>query len=227
MHIKEFFGDWSKVVDTEYAQQAVKDLVPEAHLICPFLRNVYKAFELCPYKDLRVVIIGKEPYRERDMDVPTATGIAFANSKETPKPAYSPYLASLRESVIDYSLPHSHINFDPSLEKWERQGVLLLNMALTSRVDREECHISLWLPLITTLLSNLSKYNTGIVYVLLGSQVWLQLKDYINPRSNIIIPVFNPSSYLPPSLWKTINKILIAQNGYGIKWYEEDREQEN
>lgn len=227
MRIDKFFKGWSKVIDLKCTEQTVKKLVPETDSLCPSMRDVFKAFQCCDYDSLRVVIIGKEPYNQRFLDVPIATGIAFANSKETPKHKYSQYLASLRESVIDYSTPTGIVNFDPSLEKWEKQGVLLLNMALTTSTDKEACHIQLWQPFMTSLLKNLSLRKAGIIYVLLGSEVYLSLKDFINSHSNTIIPVFNPSSYLPPSLWKTINKILIAQNGYGIEWYEEDREQEN
>lgn len=227
MRVKDFFGDWCRVVDTESAELAVKSLVPEASLLCPRLKDVYKAFQLCDYNDLRVVIIGKEPYNQHVFGVPKATGVAFANSKETPKREFSPYLANLMESIIDFSIPHDRIIFDPSLEKWEKQGVLLLNMALTSKVDKEGCCINLWKPFISTVLKNLSEHKTGIVYVLLGSEVYLSLRECINPSSNIVLPVFNPSSSIPPSLWRTINNLLIKQNGYGIEWYEEYSEQEN
>lgn len=227
MRIEEFFGDWGKVVDMECARQTLVSLLPQAKCVCPKLRDVFKAFQCCDYNSLRVVIIGKEPYNSMDYGVSKATGIAFANSKETPKWNYSPYLEKLRASVIDYSVPHDHIIFDPSLKKWEEQGVLLLNMALTTIENMESCHTELWRPFMSSLLKRLSINKTGIVYVLLGSDVYLALKDYISPVSNYILPVFNPSFFLPPSLWKTINQLLINQNGYGIDWYEEYSEQEN
>ena len=155
-----------------------------------------------------------------------ATGIAFANSLDTQDNSYSPSLEILRESVIDYTIPHRTIIFDPSLEKWEEQGVLLLNSALTCEVGRVGSHYLLWRPFIISLLTNLSKCSSGIVYVLMGSQAQ-SLEPYINKQFNHVIHIRHPSYYartksrMPSDVWQKINNILIGQNGYGIEWYKE------
>ena len=222
MTIQEYFGDWSKVVDLEEANRVIKKLSSSNHIICPQLKNIFKAFNLCPFKELRVVIIGQDPYPQKGV----ATGIAFANSSDTQDNFYSPSLEILRESVIDYTIPHRTIIFDPSLEKWEEQGVLLLNSALTCEVGRVGSHYLLWRPFIISLLTNLSKCSSGIVYVLMGSQAQ-SLEPYINKQFNHVIHIRHPSYYartksrMPSDVWQKINNILIGQNGYGIKWYKE------
>ena len=222
MTIQEYFGDWSKVVDLEEANRVIKKLSSSNHIICPQLKNIFKAFNLCPFKELRVVIIGQDPYPQKGV----ATGIAFANSSDTQDNSYSPSLEILRESVIDYTIPHRTIIFDPSLEKWEEQGVLLLNSALTCEVGRVGSHYLLWRPFIISLLTNLSKCSSGIVYVLMGSQAQ-SLEPYINKQFNHVIHIRHPSYYartksrMPSDVWQKINNILIGQNGYGIKWYKE------
>ena len=222
MTIQEYFGDWSKVVDLEEANRVIKKLSSSNHIICPQLKNIFKAFNLCPFKELRVVILGQDPYPQKGV----ATGIAFANSLDTQDNSYSPSLEILRESVIDYTIPHRTIIFDPSLEKWEEQGVLLLNSALTCEVGRVGSHYLLWRPFIISLLTNLSKCSSGIVYVLMGSQAQ-SLEPYINKKFNHIIKVRHPSWYarqktrMPSDVWKQVNDILIGQNGYGIEWYKE------
>ena len=222
MTIQEYFGDWSKVVDLNEADRIMKKLSASKTVICPQLKDIFKAFTLCPLNTLRVVVLSQDPYPQKGV----ATGIAFANSSDTPESQYSPSLEVLRESVIDYTIPHRTINFAPDLEKWEEQGVLLLNSALSCEMGRVGSHILLWRPFITSFLTNLSKCSTGIVYVLMGSQAQT-LEPYINSHFNYVIRIRHPSYYaraktrMPSDIWKQINRILIDQNGYGIEWYKE------
>jgi uracil-DNA glycosylase len=222
MTIQEYFGDWSKVVDLNEADRIMKKLSASKTVICPQLKDIFKAFTLCPLNTLRVVVLSQDPYPQKGV----ATGIAFANSPDTPESQYSPSLEVLRESVIDYTIPHRTLNFAPDLEKWEEQGVLLLNSALSCEMGRVGSHILLWRPFITSFLTNLSKCSTGIVYVLMGSQAQA-LEPYINSHFNYVIRIRHPSYYartktrMPSDIWKQINNILISQNGYGIEWYKE------
>ena len=157
---------------------------------------------------------------------PVATGLAFANSPDTPEDSYSPSLEILRESVINYTIPHRRVTFAPDLEKWEAQGVLLLNSALSCEVGRVGSHTLLWRPFIKSLLTNLSKYHTGLVYLLMGTQAQ-SLEPYINKQFNHVIHIRHPSWYarqrqrMPSGIWQEINSILISQNGYGIEWFTE------
>lgn len=231
MTIEEYFGGWSKVIDLKEAERILKRLTAYP-IICPNLRDIFKAFHLCPYNNLRVVILGQDPYNNlkatvlngSPIRVPVATGLAFANSSDTPENLFSPSLEILRESVINPSLPHGNINFDASLEKWEAQGVLLLNSALSCEVGKPGSHMLMWRPFIKTLLTNLSKYLTGIVYVLMGADAQ-SFEPYINTRFNHVIRIRHPSWYarqkvqMPSDIWNHINSILIGQNGYGIEWF--------
>ena len=194
--------------------------------ICPLPKNVFRAFHLCPLHSLRCVIIGQDPYFDYYKGKPRATGLAFANVKETPENCYSPSLNILKESVIDFTVPHRHINFDPSLEKWEEQGVLMLNSALSCEKGKPGSHVLMWISFIKSLLTNLSKCSCGIVYILMGSQAQ-SFESYINHSTNHIIKCKHPAYYarthtkMPSDIWGRINDILIGQNGQGIKWFEE------
>jgi uracil-DNA glycosylase len=223
MTIEEYFGDWSRVIDLFEANNIMLRLKALKQPICPKLVDVFKCFRLCKLHDLRVVIIGQDPYPNYVDGHPVATGLAFANSSDTTEENYSPSLKVLRDSFMDFSSPQELINFDPSLESWEKQGVLLLNTALSCLKDRVGSHTLLWRPFITSFLSNLSKAATGIVYVLMGSDA-MSLEPYINKGFNHIFKTKHPAYYARthsqmPNIWIAINKILIDQNGYGIKWY--------
>jgi uracil-DNA glycosylase len=190
---------------------------------------VFKAFTVCPYDNLKLVIIGQDCYPDIRNGKPVATGIAFANRKETSEQEYSPSLKILMESFIDFSVPHSFITFDPSLEEISKQGVLLINTALTCDVNRPGSHMLLWRPFIKQLLINLSRHKTGIVYVLLGSEAQ-SLKDCIDNRYNYILCDKHPAYYarmgmtMPSGIWKTVNDIIKSINGKEeqIKWFKEE-----
>ena len=227
MTIQEYFGDWSRVVDLKEADNNVKRLISSGNIICPDVKNIFKAFLLCPMSSLRVVILSQDPYPDIFHNKPRATGIAFANTVDTPEDSISPSLKILKESVIDYTVPHNTITFDNSLEKWEKQGVLLLNTALTCNVGKIGSHMLLWRPFTTSFLSRLSKEIPGIVYVLMGNSA-IGMETYIDNRFNHILKCRHPSYYartktqMPSDIWKKINSILIDANGYGIEWYEEN-----
>lgn len=224
MTVEEYFGDWSRVVDVKIADSILHRIIASKEAICPLPKNIFKAFQLCALDNLRVVIIGLDPYSNLRDGIPVATGLAFANSSDTPEENFSPSLDILRDSVIDFTTPHEPLIFDQSLEKWEEQGVLLLNSALSCVVGKTGSHMLLWRPFMTSLLTNLSKSTTGIVYVLLGRQAQT-LEPYINERFNYVIKEKHPSYYartqtrMPSDIWREINKILIGLYGYGINWY--------
>lgn len=226
MSIDNYFGDWKKVINLNDADSLIKKLVKQNKKICPLIKDIFKAFKLCSFNNLRAVVIGQDPYNNYKNGKPVATGLAFANTIDTDEQSYSPSLEVLKESVIDYTIPHRNIIFDPELEKWEEQGVLLLNSALSCEEGRVGSHTLLWIPFITSFLTNLSKCSTGIVYVLMGNQA-IGLKSFINRRFNHVLECKHPSYYartgtrMPSNIWREVNKILVGQNGYGIEWYKE------
>lgn len=175
---------------------------------------------------IKSIYDNKLPYPTMVNGIPVATGVAFANSKDTLEEDYSPSLNILIDSIIDFTLPHGNIIFDSSLEKWETQGVLLLNSALSCFAGKTGSHTLMWRPFIKSFLLNLSNYDTGIIYVLMGKEAQ-SFEPYINKQYNHIIKVNHPSWYarnhisMPSNLWYQINDILIDKYGYGIEWYKE------
>lgn len=224
MSREEYFGDWSRVIDFKELDNVLKKVAKRP--VCPEPKSIFKAFECCPFQDLKVVMLGQDPYSDFVDKKPRATGIAFANSKETLEENLSPSLKILRESVINYEVPHGHIIFDPSLENWEEQGVLMLNAALTCEAFKSGSHALIWRNFISSLLSNLSNTCTAIVYVLMGNYAH-SFEGCINKKFNHIIKCNHPSYYartntkMPYSLWSDINNLVEGINGERIEWYKE------
>lgn len=218
---QEYFGDWLKVIPEKEMQEAINKLNPIRDKICPDYKNIFRAFHLCPYNKLKLIIIGQDPYPQKDV----ATGLAFANTNNTEDKYLSPSLQIIKESVIDYGVPHNLITFAPGLEEWEEQGVLLLNTALTCEVNKPESHSLLWRPFIVKLLQNICSNNTGIVFLLLGGKAQ-SLKPYID-RFQYVYEAHHPSYYhrkhrkMPSVIWHNINNTIKGLYGNKIKFYKE------
>lgn len=74
-----------------------------------------------------------------------------------------PLLQIVKEAAINYEIPHNRIEFDNTLESWAKQGILMINTALTCEVGRVGSHFELWKPFVSKLIHNLSYKNNGIV----------------------------------------------------------------
>ena len=224
MTIDEYFGDWMKVLDRNETMKIMGWLrnINQSNL-CPSIRDVFKAFKLCPYNNCRVVFIGQDPYPQRGV----AQGVLFGNSSDTPENKLSPSLQIVKESVINFEIPHNLITFDPTLESWAKQGILMINSALTTEVGKIGVHMMKWRPFIITLLKQMSMINPGIIYVLFGSQAQI-LEPYIN-KNNYVLKIEHPAYFartnkkMPYHIWKDINRILYDLYGERIEWFKEEK----
>lgn len=222
MTASEYFKDWTKVIDSVQLFRIMKWLgTVDPESLCPQPRNIFKAFRLCPYNECKAVFLGQDPYPQKGV----AQGILFGNSKETPEDKLSPSLQVIKEAVIDYTMPHNVIEFDNTLESWARQGILMLNTALTCEVGKVGSHFNIWKPFIQGLLYNMTSVDSGIVFVLFGNQA-ISFKDAILGRQYIFMER-HPAYYarigekLPHSLFVEINEVLKRRYGKGIEFYKE------
>lgn len=226
MTIEEYFGYWMRIIDKGELLKIMGWLkTVNPNILCPSMSNIFKAFELCPYKELKAVLISQDPYPQKGV----AQGLCFGNKIDTPEEKLSPSLKVIKEAVIDFEIPHNIINFDNSLESWAKQGILMLNSALTCEVNKIGSHVNQWRPFITSLIKNLSIHTSGIVYILLGKQAQT-LKPYINEKYNDIIECEHPSYFartnqrMPGRIFKEINNILYGRYGETIEWYKEQKD---
>lgn len=222
MTLEEYFGEWLKVIDKKELLRVLGIINTLNKPICPEYPNIFKAFELCKYEDLKVIFIGQDPYPQKNV----ATGILFGNKREVLESNLSPSLKIVKEAAIDFELVHNSIIFDQSLEDWAKQGILMINSALTCEMNKVGSHTMLWRGFISKLLTNLSVWNNGIIYVLFGEQA-NTFSPYINSKTNIILKEKHPAYYarigkrMPCEVFKNISKLTKEKYGIPIEWYKE------
>lgn len=224
MTLDEYFGDWMKVIDRTELNNVMAKVGQEYRRkpLCPAQSDVFKAFRLCPYNSLKAVFVGQDPYPQKGV----ATGILFGNRAEVEESELSPSLNIVKEAAINFGVLHYCITFDQTLESWARQGILMINSALTVEMNKVGSHTMMWRPFISKLLRNISENNLAGVYVLFGKQAQT-FKPYINSKSNFIIEVEHPTYFarsgtkMPHQLFVDISNKVKEIYGVPIKWYEE------
>lgn len=224
MKLEEYFGRWMRVIDKKELLTILSKLEVEYKRkpICPMQGDVFKAFKLCPYDNLKVVMLGQDPYPQKGV----ATGLLFGNKKEVDEENLSPSLQIVKEAAINLEIPHKSIIFDQTLESWAKQGILMINTALTVEMNRIGSHVMLWRPFVANLLKKLSENETGIIYVLFGKQAQT-FKPYINKQFNIILEENHPAYFartetkMPSTVFNQISKLTKDKYGIPITWYTE------
>ena len=221
MTLEEYFGEWMKVIDKEELLKVTKNIniLYKTKRCSPQYKDIFKAFHVTPYNNLHTIMVFQDPYPNN-----MATGIAIGNRNDAI--SFSPSLEVLKEAAIDYTVPHYGLQFDNTLESWSKQGILMLNTALTVEINRIGSHVILWRPFISKFLKNLSNYNTGIVYVLFGKQAQT-FKPYIREQFNHVFEVEHPAYFarngrkMPHELFINISNIVEGIYGVPIEWYKE------
>lgn len=222
MRLEEYFGDWLWVIDENELFTVLNsiDQYYSIRKVCPAPENVFRAFELCPYDELKVVFVGQDPYPQKDV----ATGILFGNRADVPEDELSPSLKVVKEAAVNFEVPHNSIIFDQTLESWAKQGILMINSALTVEMNKVGSHTMTWRPFISSLLKNISMSNPGLIYVLFGSQAGT-FQPYIQTGTVIKVPhpAYNArtGTKMNPKLFTDINRELKSKYGITIEWYKE------
>jgi uracil-DNA glycosylase len=205
-------SDFDKILESLYQQrEAGKRFTPP-------LKHVFKAFEECPEKDLKVVIIGQDPYPSMNV----ADGIAFSCS-QTGKP--QPSLRYIFEEIERTVYQEWPTYQDPDLTRWAKQGVLLINTALTCEIDKVGSHYDIWNDFIMYLLDMLNLTNSGIIFILLGAKAQeleavLGQNHYVLKASHPASAVYSGHKWDCKDVFNKVNEIIVANNGpqFKINW---------
>ena len=173
--------------DKPYFASLVRFLHEEksaGHKIFPPGSQIFKAFELTPVKDVKVVILGQDPYHGPGQ----AHGLSFSVPENMPAP---PSLKNIfKEIESDLGVKMSGY---PNLENWARQGVLLLNAVLTVRSSEAASHSRIgWQEFTDAVIRYISDNCEGVVFMLWGNFARTK-SDLIDKSRHCVLEAAHPS----------------------------------
>lgn len=213
--------DWKEILFEEFSKPYFEELVSfvkqeyASGEIFPAGRNIFRAFDKCPFDKLKVVIIGQDPYHGEGQ----ANGLCFSVNEGTPFP---PSLKNIFKEVSDdIGTP---IPTSGELDRWAEQGVLLLNSVLTVRAHNAASHAGRgWERFTDAVVKAIAERKQGVVYMLWGS--YAQRKGSIaNSRQNLILHAVHPSplsayrGFFGCKHFSQANKYLISIGKEPVVW---------
>lgn len=194
---KPYFAALTQFVRNEYA----------AGTVYPPGREMFAAFDACPFDDVRVVILGQDPYHEPGQ----AHGLCFSVNDGVPFPPSLVNIFKEIESDLGRPMPSSG-----NLMRWAKQGVLLLNATLTVRAHQAGSHQNKgWEAFTDAVIHRLATERNHIVFILWGS--YAQRKgSFIDRNRHCVLQSPHPS---PLSAYRGFfgNKHFSRANAYLIE----------
>jgi uracil-DNA glycosylase len=164
----------------------VQDDLNCGHEVFPDLDNIFRAFDLVSTGNLKVVILGQDPYH----GVNQANGLSFSVQKETKLPPSLKNIYKEYKSDLNLPLP-SH----GDLSAWAYQGVLLLNSSLTVRKNQANSHKDFgWHKFTDQVISAINENKEKVVFILWG-KVAEKKTELIDSQKHYIIKSSHPSPF--------------------------------
>lgn len=227
-------NDWLKLLQEEFNKPYfekiklfLKQEIKDGQTIFPPPKNIFEAFNQTTFKDLKVIILGQDPYHSVEFQdsqkIPHAHGLSFSipiHAKKVP-----PSLKNIYKEIRDdlgkekFIIP-THGN----LTKWANQGVLLLNSTLTVRAHQANSHSKIgWQEFTDTVIHKISQETDHKVFILWGNYARSK-KDLIDSAKHLILESPHPSpfsankGFFGSKPFSKANQYLIQTNQAPIDW---------
>lgn len=202
---KEYFIKLDEFLEKEYTEQT----------IYPKKENIYNALKLTDYNNVRVVIIGQDPYHEDG----EAHGLAFSVLEGVKIPPSLRNIFKELNSDLGYSIPLSG-----DLTKWAKEGVLLINSVLTVREHKANSHKDKgWEKFTDAIIRKLNDRDKPVIFMLWGNYAKIK-KKLINEDKHFVIESAHPSplsaynGFFGSKPFSKVNEILSSLNEKNINW---------
>ena len=183
-------GDWNEPLAPLFTDERYKKIreflkYEYSHFtVYPDMYDIFNCFRYTPYAGVKAVLLGQDPYHEPGQ----AHGLCFSVREGVPKP---PSLENIFKEL------HSDLGFPPpasgDLTQWARQGVLLMNTALTVRAHRANSHADCgWSWFTDAVISLLSREKSGLVFLLWGGNA-RKKRALIDASKHLVLECAHPS----------------------------------
>lgn len=214
-------SSWKKILASEFEKPYFKELsefVRGEYLstqIFPPPHEVFRAFDLCPFDSVKVVILGQDPYHGSGQ----ANGLCFAVAQGVRTPPSLQNMFKELEDDLGRSVDHN-----PDLSRWATQGVLLLNATLTVATGKPGSHQGKgWEEFTDAIVSKLNDEKEHLVFLLWGNYA-KQKGVHIDRSKHLVLESAHPSPFSAHSgffgnkHFSKTNEYLVKNNEKGIDW---------
>ncbi|HCA7418342.1 TPA: uracil-DNA glycosylase [Staphylococcus pseudintermedius] len=218
--------DWSTIfqeIKEKHDFKAMHDFLEKEYttqIVYPERENIYQAFDLTPFENVKVVILGQDPYHGPNQ----AHGLAFSVQ---PGAKFPPSLRNMYQELAD---DIGCQRTSPHLQDWAREGVLLLNSVLTVRQGQAHSHKDIgWETFTNEIIQAISDHKKGVVFVLWGRPAQ-QKERLIDTSRHYVIKSPHPSplsahrGFFGSKPYSKTNAYLEAQGLAPIHWCEQKEE---
>ena len=202
---KEYYKNLEETIDIKYKTTTVY----------PPKEKIFTAFDLCEYDNVKVVILGQDPYHQASQ----AQGLAFSTPKEIKNP---PSMVNiLKEITADIGTSTCD---DGDLTPWAKQGVLLLNTILTVEDSKAKSHHKLgWEIFTDNIIKHISDNFNDIVFILWGAPAIKKTKIIDESKHHILTsphpsPLSSYRGFFGCKHFSKTNEILSSVNKKEIVW---------
>ncbi len=212
---------WKKILKDEFEKPYFHQLVNfvkseyNKYKVYPPGKLIFNAFDHCSFDDLKVVILGQDPYHGEGQ----ANGLCFSVNTGIRKPPSLVNIFKEIQSDIGNSIPESG-----NLERWAKQGILLLNATLTVRANHAGSHQNKgWETFTDAVIKQISDKKSGIVFLLWGA--YAQKKGaVIDKNKHYVLQSAHPSpfaahrGFFGNKHFSKTNEFLVKNGKTPIKW---------
>lgn len=190
-HVK-IHPSWEKVLKEEFEKPYFAELVDfvkkeyAGATIYPEGKNIFRAFELCPFESVKAVILGQDPYHGKRQ----ANGLCFSVNDDVALPPSLQNIYKEIEDDLNVRLPQKG-----NLDNWAAQGILLLNATLTVRANQAGSHQHKgWEPFTDAVIKAIADKKEHVVFILWGR--YAQEKGNVIDRSkHFVLSSAHPSPF--------------------------------
>ncbi|KGJ89371.1 uracil-DNA glycosylase [Thalassotalea sp. ND16A] len=223
--------NWQELLQTEQQRDYFQALLAEIARqrqqgieIYPMDEDIYNAFELTPFTDIKVVIIGQDPYHGPGQ----AHGLSFSVRAGVKVP---PSLVNMYKE-LDNDQANFHIPCHGDLSYWAEQGVLLLNTVLTVQKGNAHSHAKLgWEKFTDRVIELINEQKQGVVFMLWGAHAQKKGK-HIDTDNHHVLTSVHPSplsayrGFFGCKHFSRANDYLLSQQQQPIDWQIKDQQKE-
>lgn len=213
--------EWGAALQEEFDKPYFTELVQRvradyhAGAVYPPGPQIFSAFNLTPPADVKVVIVGQDPYHGPGQ----ANGLAFSVNEGVPFP---PSLRNIFKEISDET--GAPVPTDGNLERWARQGVLLLNSSLTVKAHSPRSHAGLgWEQLTDAAIRHINACCNGVVFLLWGADA-IKKAAMIDRNRHLVLTSPHPSplsahrGFFGNRHFITTNEYLLNKGKTPIDW---------